>query len=134
MNEPSVAPLAPEPHRPIAAEGSPGLTSLIGFHTLPVCANGTRNDFPVGPPISNDWEFFPGNQLVGTPEDSTMKRAKSIAVNCAWAFALFLGVCGYHLLVNNDLRRGAVTGLVAVCLYLLVHGIIGLFRRKRQAE
>jgi hypothetical protein len=57
-----------------------------------------------------------------------MKQIKSIATNWALALGIFLGNCGYHVFVSNDLRRGIVTGLIAVCLLLLVRGVIGLFR------
>lgn len=63
-----------------------------------------------------------------------MKRAKCIAANCAVAFGLFLGICGYHFVAHGDLRRGVVTGLVAAGLLLLVRGIIGLFRGKAPGE
>jgi hypothetical protein len=63
-----------------------------------------------------------------------MKPAKSIAINCGLAFGLFLGICGYHVVVNDDLRHGVVTGLVAAGLLLLVRGIVGLFRREAAAR
>jgi hypothetical protein len=58
----------------------------------------------------------------------------SIVTNCALAFGLFLGICGYHFVVNGAIGRGALTGLVAAGLLLLVRGVIGLLRRKQPAR
>ncbi|MBP8304001.1 MAG: hypothetical protein KBE04_07740 [Phycisphaerae bacterium] len=63
-----------------------------------------------------------------------MKRAKSIATHCGLAIGLFLGVAGYHFVVNGDLRHGVVTGLVAAGLVLLVRGGIGLLRGRMPTE
>jgi hypothetical protein len=58
-----------------------------------------------------------------------MKQSKFIAIGWPTALGIFLGILGYRVVVHQDFTGGIISGLIAVCLFLMVGGLIFWFRR-----